>query len=187
MIMGDGSDKLNQSGNGSGGRVSAEERRERFSERQAEKTRREIGRFHKRDFVYIALLSALILVAVLILLDMRNLRGGNDVKVVIPPTATAAENDTTSRAAAAPAAASPTEAAPDVRAIGGTQGTDILININTAGTEELKSLPGIGEKRAEDIIAYRNANGAFPDIYAIKDVPGIGDGIFEQLADKITV
>ncbi|MCR5783155.1 MAG: helix-hairpin-helix domain-containing protein [Clostridia bacterium] len=118
---------------------------------------------------------------------MRNLRGGNDVKVVIPPTATAAENDTTSRAAAAPAAASPTEAAPDVRAIGGTQGTDILININTAGTEELKSLPGIGEKRAEDIIAYRNANGAFPDIYAIKDVPGIGDGIFEQLADKITV
>lgn len=169
--------------NGERRRASAEERRERFSERQAEKTRREIGRFHKRDFVYIALISALILVAVLILLDMRNLRGGNDVKVIIPPTATAAAVAGTTSAGAT----APTEAAPDVRAIGGADGTEEPVNINTAGAEELKSLPGIGDRRAEDIIAYRNAHGAFPDIFSITDVPGIGESIFEQLKDKITV
>ncbi len=61
------------------------------------------------------------------------------------------------------------------------------ININTAGTVELSSLPGIGEGRAEDIIAYRQKNGAFDTIDEIMNVPGIGEGIFDQIKDYITV
>ena len=163
-------------------RPSAQERRERFEAVQAEKTRREIGRFHKRDFVYIGLLCALIFIAVLILMSMRNLRGGSDVKVIVPPTAAVT--------AAAQSATAPPEAAPAPYIGGETAGQGsggVLVNINTAGTEELKALPGIGDKRASDIIDYRNANGAFNDIRELTNVPGIGESILEQLKDKITV
>ncbi len=171
-------DTVNQSENGGGRRPSAGERRERFEERQAEKTRREIGRFHKRDFVYVALLSALILIAVLILLDMRNLRGGNDVKVIIPPTAAATVGATSGGTSAA---------APVERAAEREMSAGELVNINTATADELKTLPGIGDKRATDIIEYRNSHGAFPDIQSVTEVPGIGESLFGQIKDKITV
>lgn len=59
--------------------------------------------------------------------------------------------------------------------------SDGLVNINTAGLEELKTLPGIGDSKARSIIAYREKNGAFKTIEDIKHVDGIGDGIFAKL------
>ena len=65
--------------------------------------------------------------------------------------------------------------------------TDRKININTATKEELMSLKGIGEKRAEDIIDFRKANGKFGTIEDIKKVPGIKENAFEKIKDNITV
>lgn len=62
-----------------------------------------------------------------------------------------------------------------------------LININTAGLNLLMSIPYIGEKKAQDIIAYRKTNGFFKKIEDIKMVSGIGDALFEKIKDYITV
>lgn len=62
-----------------------------------------------------------------------------------------------------------------------------LVNINTATLDELETLPGIGEKKAQAILDYRAENGPFGDISEIKEVSGIGDGIFEKIRSYITV
>ncbi|MDR1962619.1 MAG: helix-hairpin-helix domain-containing protein [Planctomycetaceae bacterium] len=49
-----------------------------------------------------------------------------------------------------------------------------LVDMNTAGTEELQALPGIGEKLAEGITTYREKNGPFNDHQEIMNVKGIG-------------
>lgn len=61
------------------------------------------------------------------------------------------------------------------------------VNINTASQEELMTLPGIGESRAAAIIACREEKGSFTSIEEIKNVAGIGNGIFNRLKDLITV
>lgn len=61
------------------------------------------------------------------------------------------------------------------------------ININTAPAGELQELPGIGAKRAADIVAYREANGPFRIVEELTDVPGIGEGILAGLIEYITV
>jgi len=68
---------------------------------------------------------------------------------------------------------------------GGPAGT--LININTATTAELETLPRIGPVTAQRIVEYREANGPFEAIGDIQDVPGIGPATFEGLEDLITV
>ena len=65
--------------------------------------------------------------------------------------------------------------------------TSKLININTASVQELTSLPGIGETKANNIVSYRTENGYFKKIEDLKNVSGIGDATFEQLKDYITV
>lgn len=60
------------------------------------------------------------------------------------------------------------------------------IDINTATAEELCDLPGIGEKRAADIVAYREANGPFRIPEDITKVAGIGESTLEGLIDFIT-
>ena len=62
-----------------------------------------------------------------------------------------------------------------------------LININTAGLEQLCSLPGIGEGKAQNIIAYREEKGSYTSIEEIMNVEGIKEGLFEKIRDKITV
>lgn len=62
-----------------------------------------------------------------------------------------------------------------------------LININTASVSELSTLPGIGEKKAQAIIDYRNENGYFNNIEDIKNISGIGDATYEKFKDLITV
>ncbi len=61
------------------------------------------------------------------------------------------------------------------------------VNINTAGAQELMTLSGIGESRAEAILSYREENGMFSSIEDIKNVSGIGEGIFERIKNMITV
>ncbi len=65
--------------------------------------------------------------------------------------------------------------------------TSSIININTASAAELTSLPGIGEAKAQKIVAYREANGVFGSIEEIKNVSGIGDATFENIKSYITV
>ena len=61
------------------------------------------------------------------------------------------------------------------------------ININNATQSELESLPGIGEIKALQIIAYREENGFFESIDQIQKVPGIGINIFNKIQALITV
>ena len=62
-----------------------------------------------------------------------------------------------------------------------------LVNINTADAETLKTLPGIGDAKAADIIAYREEHGAFSSIEDIKNVSGIGESIYNRISSGITV
>ena len=61
------------------------------------------------------------------------------------------------------------------------------VNLNTATLEELQTLPGIGETRAEDIIKYRQAHNGFKAIEEIQNISGIGPATFEKLKEHITV
>ncbi len=62
-----------------------------------------------------------------------------------------------------------------------------LVNINTADAATLCTLPGVGESRAADIIAYREANGGFDSCEDIMKVSGIKNALYEKIRDKITV
>lgn len=61
------------------------------------------------------------------------------------------------------------------------------IDLNTATAEQLLSLPGIGEKKADAIIQYRNEHGRFSSTEQLLDVNGIGDATYEKLKDLVTV
>ncbi len=61
------------------------------------------------------------------------------------------------------------------------------INLNTATKEQLMTLSGIGEAKAEDIIAYRAENGDFQTIEDIMKISGIKEAAFQKIKDKIMV
>ncbi len=65
----------------------------------------------------------------------------------------------------------------------GLQGT---VNLNTASVEQLIQLPGIGQKKAEAIVAYRQAH-PFKDVSELLEVKGIGPKLLEKLQPSITV
>ena len=67
------------------------------------------------------------------------------------------------------------------------QGANGLININTATSEQLQTLSGIGPARADSIIRHREARGGFANIEEIMNVSGIGESIFGNIRDRITV
>ena len=60
-----------------------------------------------------------------------------------------------------------------------------LIDINTASEEELMTLPGIGQAKAQAIIAWRKENGGFQTIEDIMKVPGIKESAFLRIRDRI--
>lgn len=59
------------------------------------------------------------------------------------------------------------------------------VNINTATVEELKTLKGVGEKKAEAIIEYRKKNGSFKTKEDLMKVRGIGKKLFESFQERI--
>ena len=62
-----------------------------------------------------------------------------------------------------------------------------VVNINTATKEELTTIKGIGDKRAQEIIDYRKKNGDFKSVDELEKVPGIGPGTMKQIRSQITV
>ncbi len=64
---------------------------------------------------------------------------------------------------------------------------DGKINLNTATMEELDSLPGIGEAKAEAIIELREKMNGFKEIEDVLNADGIGEKIFEKIKDKIYI
>jgi comEA protein len=83
------------------------------------------------------------------------------------------------------AAASPEVSQTETPAPGLLEGE--RIDLNTASQSDLERLPGIGQKRAEDIVAYRKAHGPFRTVEELTDVPGIGEKTLQGLLDYITV
>lgn len=61
------------------------------------------------------------------------------------------------------------------------------LDLNAATAEQLRELPGIGEKRAADILSYRESLGRFEDIEQLKNVPGIKESLMQSIRDKICV
>ncbi|MBC7362238.1 MAG: helix-hairpin-helix domain-containing protein [Candidatus Aminicenantes bacterium] len=65
--------------------------------------------------------------------------------------------------------------------------TPAKININTASAAELQNLPRIGPKVAQRIVDYRTQNGPFKKVEDLMKVRGIGEKVFNQIKDLITV
>lgn len=64
---------------------------------------------------------------------------------------------------------------------------DDKVNLNTASLEELSKLPNIGQVRAQAIINYRTEKGGFTKIEELKNISGIGEKTFAELADRVTL
>ncbi len=62
------------------------------------------------------------------------------------------------------------------------------VNINTADKDSLMmSIKGVGETRAEAIIAYREQNGAFKSVEELAEVRGVGASIVDKNMDNLSV
>ena len=66
-------------------------------------------------------------------------------------------------------------------------GEEAKVNLNTADAEALMTLSGIGEAKAEAILAYREEHGGFSSIEEIMNVSGIKESTFSKIKDKISV
>lgn len=79
------------------------------------------------------------------------------------------------------------EAAQGENSASTASGVPEKININTADLTELQQLTGIGEKKAADIIKYREEEGSFRAVEDLTKVSGIGEKTLENLKDLITI
>ncbi len=61
------------------------------------------------------------------------------------------------------------------------------VNLNTAGKEELMTLPGIGESKADSILSYREEHGSFQSTEELMQISGIKEGVYNKIKDNITV
>lgn len=61
------------------------------------------------------------------------------------------------------------------------------VNLNTASRDALRTLPGIGEAKADAILAYRDEHGGFKSTEEIQQVEGIKEKVFEKIKDQIEV
>ncbi len=68
-----------------------------------------------------------------------------------------------------------------------TPSAQTKLNLNTATLEELDALPGIGPALAQRILDYRSEHGGFKSVEELKEVRGIGDTLFAELKDLVTI
>nr|WP_246256797.1 helix-hairpin-helix domain-containing protein [Isoptericola halotolerans] len=61
-----------------------------------------------------------------------------------------------------------------------------LVPLNTAGTEELMSLPGVGPVTAERIVAWREENGPFTAVEELTEISGVGPALLADVRDLVT-
>lgn len=104
-------------------------------------------------------------------------------ETVVATTAVSFSAETSSAPAEEPSSlttAPVTTAAPGIDATG-------RVNLNTASLEDLKTLPGIGDSKAQAILEDRMENGPFSSIEDLTRVSGIGEKTFQNLRDMITV
>lgn len=64
---------------------------------------------------------------------------------------------------------------------------DVLLDLNAASAADLAGLPGIGQGKAEAILAYRDAHGGFSSVEELLEVSGIGQSILDKISPYITV
>ncbi len=80
----------------------------------------------------------------------------------------------------------------DVTGSGASPGTAVsenqnTVNLNTASKEQLMTLPGIGESKAEAILRYRTEKGYFASPEDVMNISGIKSSVYEKIRDKISV
>ncbi|MDQ4129519.1 MAG: ComEA family DNA-binding protein, partial [Actinomycetota bacterium] len=87
-----------------------------------------------------------------------------------------------------PGATPPTvPAAAATTAGNGARRPDGRLDLNRASADELEELPGIGEVLAARIVSWREEHGPFTSVGQLRDVPGIGERTFQNLADLLSV
>lgn len=91
------------------------------------------------------------------------------------------------------------EAAKDAESAGGEAGVldasipgmpqaeDGKVNLNTATAEELMTLSGIGEAKAEAILRYREEHGGFQKVEELMEVEGIKEGVFHKIKEQVKI
>lgn len=91
------------------------------------------------------------------------------------------------------------EAAKDAESAGGEAGVldasipgmpqaeDGKVNLNTATAEELMTLSGIGEAKAEAILRYREEHGGFQKVEELMEVEGIKEGVFQKIKEQVKI
>ncbi|MCD4783247.1 MAG: helix-hairpin-helix domain-containing protein [Candidatus Eremiobacteraeota bacterium] len=109
---------------------------------------------------------------------------GRDTGTIKHPTDTvqSTENTGITQPLQSPPATLPTQYKPFV-----VKSPEMKIKINFADIEEIAKLPGIGPKKAANIINYRKRHGSFTKKKDIMSVPGIGEKIYENIKDKIVL
>ena len=109
------------------------------------------------------------------------------VLVETPTTAVQSGTTTGSAATVGRSAASSTATAAQTAASGNAGTVSYPVNLNTATFEELTAIQGIGDQRAAAILAYREQIGKYTSVEQIKDIRGIGDGLYAKIAPYLTV
>jgi competence protein ComEA len=61
------------------------------------------------------------------------------------------------------------------------------VDLNAASTDQLDTLPGVGEVMAKRIVQWRTEHGGFTKVEQLRDVDGIGESKFEKLREQVTV
>lgn len=113
--------------------------------------------------------------------------------VLVETPTTAVQSGTTTGSAAATVGRSAasgksgTATAAQTTASGNAGTVSYPVNLNTATFEELTAIQGIGDQRAAAILAYREQIGKYTSVEQIKDIRGIGDGLYAKIAPYLTV
>lgn len=109
------------------------------------------------------------------------------ISLTLPKTYESAQTSFSALSSSSAAADSSVDGIVIENAAGNNESVTYPLNLNTATVEELMIIDGLGEKRAGLIVAYRQQIGSYTDVSQIKNIKGIGDSIYEQVAPYLTV